>query len=203
MNLLPDKSSLLQFLKTWWVSLILLPFVYYSLHQAYLTLNHNIFYSITYNFPFPVNFVQFILTHLLLIVHEAGHTFLGLFGNRTLTILGGSLYEVLLPAAIVAYFWFNRMRKSLQFSFYLLGTAWLHVAFYAADGGGRQLPLIGNLGKEAHDWYNLLIRWNLLQQDSLFGTIFVIAGAICFVLALFTPLWFHTYEEVHLDVEIK
>lgn len=195
-----DKSDLGDIFKTWWLSLLLLPFIYFHLHQAYVTLNYNIFFSISYSFPFPVNIEKFLVRNFLLIVHEAGHTFLGVFGNRTLTILGGSLYEVLLPAIILAYFIFNRMTKSIQLGFYLLGSAWMSVAFYAADGSSRQLPLIGGLGEASHDWGNLLTRWNLVEYDSHFGFTFAGLAAICYLLALITPLLFKKREYKSIDL---
>lgn len=189
-------------LKKWWVSILLIPFIYYHLHQAHLTLNYNIFFSISYSFPFPINIEKFLMSNFLLIIHEAGHTFLGVFGNRTLTILGGSLYEVLLPAMILAFFIFNRMIKSIQFGFYLLGSAWMSVAFYAADGGSRQLPLIAGLGESAHDWGNLLTRWNLTEYDSHFGFTFAAIAALCYLLALISPILFRERIYKNFDLEI-
>lgn len=183
-------------LKKWWVTLLLLPFIFYHLHQAYWTLRFNIFFAVTYEFPFPINFENFLVTNFLLIAHEAGHTFFGFFGNRSFTILGGSLYEILLPLIIVGYFALNRIITGLQFSLYLLGSAWLSVAFYAADGGRQQLPLIANLGKESHDWLNLLSRWDLLHHDQTIGIIFVCIGAGCYLLALGTPLFLHPYSSI-------
>jgi hypothetical protein len=87
----------------------------------------------------------------LLIIHEAGHTFLGIFGWRTLTILGGSLWEVMLPVIILAYFWVDNSKTGIQLSLYLVGFSILQVAYYVADASARQLPLLGGLPKEAHD----------------------------------------------------
>jgi hypothetical protein len=36
-----------------------------------------------------------------------------------------------------------------------------------ADARALELPLIGGLGEEAHDWHNLFLRWNLLAKDTL------------------------------------
>lgn len=196
------KSLALPLFKKWWMSLLLLPFVIYSIHQAYWTLRFNIFFTVTYEFPFPINFVHFMLDNFLLIVHEAGHTFFSIFGARTITVLGGSLFEVLLPLMILAYTWINKMRIGMQLSFYLVGLAFIDVAFYAADGGARQLPLIGGLPKEAHDWYNLLAGWGMLESDFTVGLWLTITGGLCYLAALLVPLFFKRYKTVDLDLKI-
>lgn len=174
----------------------------YQIHQAYWTLNFNIFFSITYSFPFPVNIEKFLINNFLLIVHEAGHTFFSFLGSRTITILGGSLNEILLPLLIVIFTLFNRYIIGTQFSLYLLGTAWFSVAFYAADGAQRQLPLIGNLGKESHDWHNLLRHFDLLESDATIALVFVIIGILIYVASLSVPLWLKLYKNVDLDLNL-
>lgn len=202
MDITRIKSFLLPLLKKWWCSFLLIPFVIYSLHQAYWTLRFNIFFSVTYETPFPVNFIHFILDNFLLIVHEAGHTFFSVFGLRTITILGGSLFEVLLPILIFVFTWVNQKIIGMQLSLYMVGFAFIQVAFYAADGGNRQLPLIGGLPKESHDWYNLLAGWGLLESDITIGIVLVVTGAFCYMAALLVPLYFEKYEEVSLDLEV-
>ena len=188
--------------KNWWFSLLLLPFIGYHIHQAHWVLNYNIFFSISYSFPFPINIEKFLMTHFLLIVHEAGHTFFSIFGNRILTILGGSLNEILFSLIILGYFLLNQIPKGVQAGFYLLGSAWFSIAFYAADAGKRQLPLIGDLGPESHDWHNLLRHWNLLEYDHQIATAFVMFGIACYAAAIVLPLFMKTYEQVNLDLSL-
>lgn len=180
----------------------MIPFILYQIHQAYWTLNFNIFFSITYSFPFPVNIEKFLINNFLLIVHEAGHTFFSIFGSRIITIIGGSLNEILLPLLIVIFTLFNRYIKGTQFSLYLLGTAWFSVAFYVADGSERKLPLIGNLGKESHDWYNILRHWNLLESDGSIALVMVIIGTFIYIAALSVPLWLKRYETADIDLNL-
>ena len=183
----------------WWLSVCMLPFIGYSLHQAYWTLRYNIFFSYHYDFPFPMNIVNLFVQNFHLIVHEAGHTFSSFFGFRTFTILGGSLYEITLPAIITGYLAYNRYLRGTQFGLYLLGTAWMSVAFYAADGAQRQLPLIGGLGDSAHDWGNLLTKWGLLQYDGHIGTAFALVGTLCFLAAVTAPVWFKRDVDDYAD----
>jgi hypothetical protein len=196
------KSLTTNFLKKWWASLLLLPFIIYSLHQTYWALEYNIFFAVNYDYPFPLNFIHLFVDSFLLIVHEAGHTFFGIFSIRFITILGGSLFQILLPLAILAYTWINRKKIGMQFTLVLLGYSWLDVAAYAADGGARQLPLIGGLGKEAHDWYNLLVRMNALEHDITFALLFVTVGIFCYLTALLIPFLVREYQKVDLELKL-
>lgn len=197
-----NTISYLPLIKKWWLSISLLPFIGYHLHQAYWTLRYNIFFSITYDFPFPINLENLLLQNFLLIIHEAGHTFSSILGNRTLTILGGSLYEIILPILILAYFFYNRICSGVQFGCYLAGSAFISVGFYASDAGARQLPLIGGLGDSAHDWGNLLSSWNLLHYDAVIGAGFTLIGAACYLAAISVPLWFTTYEASDIEIQL-
>lgn len=190
-------------LKKWGCSLLLMPLVLYSIHQVYRTLHFNIFFAINYDFPFPINIITFFVDNFLLIVHEAGHTFFSVFGFRTLTILGGSLFQILLPAFILGYCWFNNQKMGIQLSLFLTGSSFIDVAFYAADALKRQLPLIGGLPKEAHDWYNLLSQWNLLEYSHVIGIIIASLGIICYLLALLVPIFYQEYEHVDLDLNLS
>jgi hypothetical protein len=107
-----------------------------------------------------------------------------------------------LPTAILAFFWFNRKKIGIQLSFCLIGCSWLDVAAYAADGGARQLPLIGGLDKGAHDWHNLLVSMHALDYDMNIGILFTVIGILCYLAALLTPLFFKKYEEVALDLHL-
>lgn len=196
------KTLAASLLKKWWASLLLLPFVVYSIHQCYRVLRFNIFFSISYDFPFPISWIYFLLDNFLLIVHEAGHTFFGILGSRMISILGGSLFEVLLPLMILVYSWVNRLLKGMQFSFFLVGFSLMSVAFYAADANERQLPLIGGLSKESHDWYNLLSRWNLLDHDLSIAIGIASAGIVCYIAALLLPAFSRNYRQVDIDLDI-
>lgn len=205
MNLHKERLQLIakKLLTEWWGSLLILFFAVYSLHQIYWALNYNIFFAVNYDYPFPLGIIYFFVDNFLLIVHEAGHTFFGLLGHRFIGILGGSLFQILLPLAIVFYFWINRQRLGLQFSLALLGFSWLDVAGYAADGEARQLPLIGGLGKDSHDWYNLLVHMDLLNHDITFALLFIAFGVTCYLAAILLPLFKKKYQEVDLDLNLE
>jgi len=196
------KSQAIKLLKKWWCSLLMLPFIIYSVDQIYLALNYNIFFAVNYHYPFPLNIIYLFVDNFLLIVHEAGHTFFRIFGVRFITILGGSLFQILLPLLMVGFFWFNRKSVGIQLSLCLIGFSWLDVAAYASDGRARLLPLIGGLDKSAHDWHNILARMHALNYDMTVGVTFFAIGILCYLAALLIPLFYHRYKEVNLDLEL-
>lgn len=203
MNFDQAQKWSIAFLKTWWPSLLMLPFILYSIHQVYWAIVYNIFFAVNYNYPFPLDLAYLFVDTFLLIVHEAGHTFFSLLGIRVITIVGGSLLQILLPFTILGYFWINRKKIGIQLSLALLGFSWLDVAIYASDGSARQLPLIGGLGKESHDWYNLLIRMDSLEYDITFGIAFFIIGILCYLAALLIPLFYKEYEKIDINLELE
>ncbi|MFA6457211.1 MAG: hypothetical protein WCW40_10360 [Bacteroidota bacterium] len=115
------------------------------------------------------------LTHLMLLyIHEAGHLIFSLFG-RTISILGGSLNQVLIPA--VWYVVAKREGSSLSnTALFFTGVSIVDVSLYVKDAEVLQLPLIGGLSKAHHDWRNLLKGWDMLEYGSVFGEILFWCG---------------------------
>lgn len=196
------QTAIKKFVQKWWASLLILPFAIYSVHQIYWALNFNIFFAVNYDYPFLLNIIYFFIDNFLLIVHEAGHTFFGIIGVRFITILGGSLLQILIPGVIFGYFWTNRQYIGIQFSLCLIGFSWLDIAGYAADAGSRQLPLIGGLGKESHDWYNLLSRIDAIKHDMAVACAFVALGITFYLWAILLPLFRKEYKKVDVDLNL-
>jgi hypothetical protein len=104
-----------------------------------------------------------ILDSANLAIHEAGHPIFGLLSER-LAVYGGTLAQILFPAAFI--FEFARRREALAAGFcgIWLGENLLNVARYMADARDQLLPLVG--GPDVlHDWNVILGRWHLLQRD--------------------------------------
>ncbi len=100
-----------------------------------------------------------------LVFHEAGHILFGVFGNDTLTTLGGSLNQLLIPFIVFASFFYNRDRTGTAFALLWFFGNFIDVSIYMADGRFLNLPLIGGLGMEAHDWRNLFNHFDLWGID--------------------------------------
>jgi hypothetical protein len=120
-----------------------------------------------------------LLSDINLAIHEFGHMLFMPFGipvlGRTMVILGGSLTQVMFPFVFVGYFMrkgHEGARRDLLAAMVCLWWAainLLSVAIYCADSRAGQLMLIdGSTGQEsdAHDWYNLLSQWGLLEHDT-------------------------------------
>ena len=97
-----------------------------------------------------------------LLFHEAGHPIFGLLGWETLTILGGTLGQLLVPGLIGIAFWVRRDTYGTAVAGVWGFENLLNIARYVADARAQVLPLVG--GGE-HDWTTLLWRWGWLAQD--------------------------------------
>ena len=102
-----------------------------------------------------------------LVFHEAGHVLFGFFG-RFLTVLGGSLFQVVFPLVFAVAF----LRQSNPFAAavctWWTGQNLLDVAPYIADARALQLVLLGGrtgAEVEGHDWEYILgqLGWSHLD----------------------------------------
>lgn len=111
----------------------------------------------------PTNYT--LLDWANLAIHEAGHLVFQPFGE-VLMLLGGSLLQVALPAAIAAESAWRR-KERFGAGMVLLWTAesMANVSVYIADASARSLPLLTD-DPDTHDWWQLLGRWGLLEADS-------------------------------------
>ena len=120
-----------------------------------------------------------------LIVHEAGHFFFRPFG-WTLHLLGGSLFQLILPALFVGSFARRGYRPGIQVALTWLGQNALNVSTYAADSRERALPLItGDVS--SHDWWQLLRAADWLVYDDVIGHAFLVVAVLAFATAFLTP----------------
>jgi hypothetical protein len=96
--------------------------------------------------------------------HEFGHLFFMPLGD-TMTVLGGSLFQVLLPVALAAYFTaLQQDNFAASAAIWWAGQNLVDLAPYIRDAEYRVLPLAGGRGEESHDWGNLLEHWNAVEQ---------------------------------------
>jgi hypothetical protein len=124
------------------------------------------------------------LDDLDLAVHEAGHLVFSALGE-TATILGGSLFQVIVPLTFVGYFARTRQRYAAAATLSWAGVNLLNVARYIGDARAQELPLLGG-ENSIHDWWYLLINWDLLKQDFVIARWVHFAGVVAFVSSL---LW--------------
>ncbi|WP_176758751.1 zinc ribbon domain-containing protein [Thiohalorhabdus denitrificans] len=129
------------------------------------------------------------LHHVNLTFHEAGHVLFRPFG-RFLTVLGGSLFQVLVPLVVAAAFLVRRHPFGVSVGLWWAGQSLIDVAPYIHDARRMTLPLLGGgTGQDrpgSHDWNNLL-RWTgLLEWDHAIAMAAHLLGS---ALLLGTLLW--------------
>jgi hypothetical protein len=118
-----------------------------------------------------------------LLMHEAGHVIFMPFGEF-ISIAGGSLFQLIVPAAFVTYFIRRGQLYSAALVLFWFGQSMLNVAVYAGDALAMELPLIGGEGA-LHDWNYMLDRLGMLQSTPVVsglirfcGTVIIIAAGI-------------------------
>jgi hypothetical protein len=109
--------------------------------------------------------------------------------GETMTNLGGSLFQVIVPAAFVAYFARTRQRYAAAVTMSWVAINLLNVARYIGDARAQELPLLG--GEDSiHDWWYLLINWDLLPRDLTIARWVHFAGAVAFLAAIVGGGWY-------------
>jgi len=103
----------------------------------------------------------FIFHWIFLYVHEGGHFLFSFFG-RTLSILGGSFWQVMFPflSFLIAL---RDSPRIAPFPMFLTGFNLMAVSLYMRDAPSRRLPLLGG-DKGRHDWGNLFRQWDMLDS---------------------------------------
>jgi hypothetical protein len=104
-----------------------------------------------------------VLDSLNLVFHEAGHPLFGIFGWETLTILGGTLMQLIVPLLVLTAAWGRRQAAGAALAGCWFFQNFHNIARYMADAREQVLPLAG--GGE-HDWFNLFLRWGCLKSDT-------------------------------------
>jgi hypothetical protein len=105
-----------------------------------------------------------------LMIHEAGHPLFGMLSGGaesgfgyTLTILGGTLFELMVPAACAIYFFFRRESTGTAFCTFWFFENFLYIGTYMGDARTAALPLVGSGDS---DWTVLFTQWNLMLRDT-------------------------------------
>ena len=121
-----------------------------------------------------------LLDHVDLAIHETGHLVFRPFGEF-ITALGGTLLQLIFPAAFVVYFQRRGDRYAAGVAVWWLAQNCWNVAVYVKDAQAQELPLVG--GGE-HDWAYLLGELGWLEQDQVVGQLVRLAGILLFIVAM-------------------
>ena len=117
-----------------------------------------------------------------LAIHEAGHIFFGFFGDIP-GVLGGSLFQVIVPAVFAGYFFRSRQRFSGAMTLAWVAQSLVNVSIYISDARAQELDLLGG-ENSIHDWWYILINWDMLDADLRIGSFVRFIAAMLFLAAL-------------------
>lgn len=115
-------------------------------------------------------------------IHETGHLVFAPFGEL-ITALGGTLFQLIVPAAFIGYFLRRRDQFAGSVALWWVAENLWNISVYIADAQEQALPLVG--GGE-HDWAFILAELDVLQQDAQIAAMVRFAGTVLFVVAI---LW--------------
>jgi hypothetical protein len=132
---------------------------------------------------------------ITLAFHELGHLVF-LPTGRTWMLLGGSIFQLLVPAAAGLYLLFKQHDWfGVSVCGVWLSTSLFELATYIDDANRLNLPLVGLGDDVLHDWETLLTQWHLLNQAQLIAAathalaIAVWAASMMFGAWLLLQMW--------------
>ena len=157
------------------LKLLMYGWLCYFFYQAVITYDD---YTAGKQWPFMLSMFRM---WTFLPMHEAGHFLFALFG-RTLTILGGSFWQIMFPLL-----WFLIALKQRShvapFALFWAGENMMDVSLYMRDAPWRLLPLLGG-HKSGHDWYNLFTMWDAMDSAETFADMFFYGGILICLCAI-------------------
>ncbi len=116
-----------------------------------------------------------------LIIHEAGHVVFLPFGYF-LTVLGGTLMQLIIPLLFIIYFVYKDNQYSASLLLYWLGINLFNISVYAGDALKMQLPLLTG-DKDGHDWNQMLFVLGWFKHVQLISGIIWGLGVLIILLA--------------------
>jgi hypothetical protein len=121
-----------------------------------------------------------------LVFHEFGHVAFRPFG-WFMTILGGTLGQLLMPAGIALAFLWKKNPFGAAVCLWWLGQSFMDCAPYIDDALDQQLLLLsGRTGADApgnHDWNNILGELNMLERHREFANLADTTGTVLLLAA--------------------
>lgn len=125
------------------------------------------------------------LDSLDLAIHETGHLVFA-FGGETLALLGGTLMQLIVPAAFMVALWRQGDWHGATVPLWWLGQNCWNISVYIKDARTQELPLVG--GGE-HDWALLLEQWGWLERDQALGGAVYFLGFVLYATAIIGGWW--------------
>jgi hypothetical protein len=123
-----------------------------------------------------------LLDHVDLAIHEAGHVLFAPLGEFA-GIAGGTILQLVVPAAFVLYFARTGQRYAAFIVLFWVAQSMHNVAVYMGDARAQLLPLVGG-EYVIHDWAYMLSRLRLLQEDRALADAVKATAALAWFAAL-------------------
>jgi len=125
--------------------------------------------------------------------HEMGHAAFFWFGDRILTVAGGTIFQLGIPIVAGGYL----LRKQndpfgAAVCLFWLGTALFSAGVYAADARAQELPLVSPFGPvdvDSHDWTVMLLKYGMLSRDQAIGAALRRSGIVAMVASIAGGAW--------------
>ncbi len=152
---------------------------------------------------FPeLSFYASFLHNVTLAFHEAGHVLFGPLG-RFMMVAGGSLFQVLVPAALLfAFVYYYRNAFAGSVALWWLGFSLIDLGPYIYDAKGMNLMLVGGgTGKErgGHDWNYLLTWTDSLDSYEAVATAVDTTGELLMIVAVLWGAYLLKLQFTNLD----
>ncbi len=147
--------------------------------------------------PSSTHFIIFlgsaVLNNANLVFHEAGHVIFIPLG-RFMTILGGSLFQVLVPLLCMVAFLTRHLEPfAASVTLWWSGQSMIDLAPYINDARAQRMILLGGFtGRDRpgyHDWNNLLGQLGWLNFDHTLANLVHYAGSALILLSLLWGLY--------------
>lgn len=144
---------------------------------------------ITGKFAFPAWFFD----SIGLIVHEGGH-FLTSWAGRFIHFLGGTLFEIGVPAGLTLWFLLSNCKRLGAFTLAWSSIAMFSASRYSGDANTLELSLLGASDDiedkmVSHDWYNILGMIGQLDAAPLVSDMFWSVAVVAGLAAIALPIW--------------
>jgi len=136
-------------------------------------------------------------------IHETGHLVFRLFGEF-MSIAGGSLFQVIVPAVFVGYFVRYEKYYSAGIVLFWVGQSILNVFVYANDAVVMQLVLTsGMTGSEGsfHDWNYLLTQTGLIRSTGVVAAMIRLCGTLTIITAMAVSVYYSIFSQPETDRE--
>lgn len=135
-------------------------------------------------------------------IHETGHLLFRPFGEF-MSIAGGSLFQIIVPAVFFGYFVWHKKYYSAAIVLFWVGQSALNVFVYANDAVAMQLVLTSGLtGSEGsfHDWNYLLTETGLINSTRTVANIIRLLGTLTIIAAGIGAVFYSIYPQDETDL---